>query len=113
NDGVLATMKLLVDAGADINARSITEPRGGRGGAPAEASQAAQYALSSRRGSQMPSAQAVPHETALHSRRPVSAHRRRGGLAPPRGGRAGAHRGNYAAALFPVPECVSLGGRLR
>src|SRR5688572_970815 len=66
NDGVLATMKLLVDAGANINARSITEPRGGRGGAPAETSQAAQYALSFRRGSQMPSAQAVPHETALH-----------------------------------------------
>jgi ankyrin repeat protein len=64
NDGVLATMKLLVDAGADINARSITEPR--RGAPPAEASQAAQYALNIRRGSQMPSAQAVPHETALH-----------------------------------------------
>jgi len=59
-------MKLLVDAGADINARSITEPRGGRGGAPVEASQAAQYALNVRRGSQMPSAQSVPHETALH-----------------------------------------------
>ena len=66
NEGVLATMKLLVDAGADINARSITEPRGGRGGAPAETSQAAQYALNIRRGSQMPSAQSVPHETALH-----------------------------------------------
>ena len=66
SEGVLATMKLLVDAGADINARSITEPRGGRGGAPAEASQAAQYALNVRRGSQMPSAQSVPHETALH-----------------------------------------------
>ena len=65
-EGVLATMKLLVDAGADINARSLTEPRGGRGGAPTETSQASQYALSFRRGSQMPSAQAVPHETALH-----------------------------------------------
>ena len=65
NEGVLATMKLLVDAGADINARSITEPR--RGAAqPEGASQAAQYALGFRRGSQMPSAQAVPHETALH-----------------------------------------------
>ena len=66
NEGVLASMKLLVDAGANINARSITEPRSGRGGAPAEASQAAQYALNVRRGSQMPSAQSVPHETALH-----------------------------------------------
>jgi ankyrin repeat protein len=64
-EGVLATMKLLLDAGADIHARSVTEPRrvatdsasaravaaGGRGGG---------------RGSQMPSAFAVPHQTALH-----------------------------------------------
>ena len=64
-EGILATMKLLLDAGADINARSVTEPRrvatdsasaravaaGGRGGG---------------RGSQMPSAFAVPHQTALH-----------------------------------------------
>src|SRR5438874_376505 len=37
NEGVLATMKLLVDAGANVNARMVTEPRGaapgGRGGA--------------------------------------------------------------------------------
>jgi ankyrin repeat protein len=65
NDGVLATMKLLVDAGANVNARSLTEPRG-RGAQPAGASQAAQYALGFRRASQMPSAEAVPHETALH-----------------------------------------------
>jgi hypothetical protein len=58
-------MKLLLDAGADIDARMVTEPRrvatdsasaravaaGGRGGG---------------RGSQMPSAFAVPHQTALH-----------------------------------------------
>jgi ankyrin repeat protein len=64
-EGVLATMKLLLDAGADIDARMVTEPRrvatdsasaravaaGGRGGG---------------RGSQMPSAFAVPHQTALH-----------------------------------------------
>jgi len=65
NEGVLATMKLLVDAGANVNARSVTEPRG-RGAQPAGASQAAQYALGFRRASQMPSAEAVPHETALH-----------------------------------------------
>jgi ankyrin repeat protein len=64
NEGVLATMRLLLDAGADINARMVTEPRrvvsndasqraaaaGGRGG----------------RASQVPSASAVPHQTALH-----------------------------------------------
>lgn len=64
NEGVLATMKLLVGAGADVNARSVSEPR--RGAPQAESSQAAQYALNFRRASQMPSAQAVPHETALH-----------------------------------------------
>jgi ankyrin repeat protein len=64
NEGVLATMRLLLDAGADINARMVTEPRrvvsndasqraaaaGGRGG----------------RASQVPSASAVPHQAALH-----------------------------------------------
>jgi len=58
DEGVLATMKLLLDAGADINARDVTEPRGngagGRGGG------------GGRRGSQVPSAGAVPHQTALH-----------------------------------------------
>jgi ankyrin repeat protein len=60
NEGVLATMKLLIDAGADVNARMVTEPRaaagaagaGGRGGG--------------RRGSQVPSPFAVPDQTALH-----------------------------------------------
>jgi uncharacterized protein len=64
DEGVLATMRLLLDAGADVNARMVTEPRrvvsndasaraaaaGGRGG----------------RASQVPSAAAVPHQTALH-----------------------------------------------
>ncbi len=55
-EDVLATMRLLVAAGADVNARSVTEPRaagGGRGGGV-------------RRGSQAPSPSAVPHQTALH-----------------------------------------------
>ncbi len=63
NDGVLATMKLLLDAGANINARMVTEP----GRNPAEgASQASQFAVAQRRPGQMPTAAAVPHQTALH-----------------------------------------------
>jgi len=89
DEGILATMKLLLDAGAKINARSMTEPRGaggGRGGpgggggagggapggaaagaTPDGAAARAQAAAgATRRGSQMPSALAIPNETALH-----------------------------------------------
>jgi ankyrin repeat protein len=74
DEGVLATMKLLIDAGANVNARSVTEPRGaaggrgGPGGAGGDGAAArAQAAVGAgRRGSQMPSALAVPHQTALH-----------------------------------------------
>ena len=63
NEGVLATMKLLLDAGADINARMVTEP----GRNPADGlSQASQFAVAQRRPGQMPTAAAVPHQTALH-----------------------------------------------
>ena len=62
NEGVLATMNLLVDAGANVNARMVAEP--GRNAADG-ASQASQYALGIRRPSQIPSAAAVPHQTAL------------------------------------------------
>ncbi len=80
-EGVLATMDLLIKAGADVNARSLFDPRApvnGRtsSGAPplarpaaagsAEYSASAQIALAFRRGSQMPSANAVPNQTALH-----------------------------------------------
>jgi hypothetical protein len=87
-EGVLATMELLVKAGADVNARMLLDrapgrggpagaaaPGGGRGGAPAAAAASAGPASDSasaliaqtfRRGSQMPSANAVPHQTALH-----------------------------------------------
>lgn len=70
-EGVLATMRLLIDAGADVNARMVTELRaaaGGRGGAGGDGAAArAQAAVGAgRRGSQMPSALAVPHQTALH-----------------------------------------------
>jgi ankyrin repeat protein len=66
NDGVLATMKLLVEAGADINARSVTEPR--RRPNPDESASAAYASSTARgvRGSQVPSPFAVPNETALH-----------------------------------------------
>jgi ankyrin repeat protein len=79
---VLATMDLLVKAGANVNARSVIDRNpggrggpggGGRGGAaPAPAAGAADDSASAkiaqtfRRGSQMPSAAAVPNQTALH-----------------------------------------------
>src|SRR5687767_3726006 len=63
NDGVLKTMRLLLDAGADINARMVTEPRRV---VPEGTSQAAAFASGLRRAGQMPSAAAVPHQTALH-----------------------------------------------
>jgi ankyrin repeat protein len=64
NEGVLATMRLLIDAGADINARMVTERRAP---APEAASQAASFAISLRgRPSQVPSPFAVPDQTALH-----------------------------------------------
>jgi ankyrin repeat protein len=63
-EGVLATMKLLVDAGANVNARMVTDsPRN------ADYSAAATAAARAGRGgraSQVPSASAVPHQTALH-----------------------------------------------
>jgi ankyrin repeat protein len=57
-------MRLLIDAGANVNARMVTEPR------PVVAegtSQAAAFAVVlRRRPSQVPSPAAVPHQTALH-----------------------------------------------
>jgi len=85
DEGVLATMDLLIKAGANINAHSVADRAagggrggGGRGGAGAPAvvtpaapgspnySASANIALAFRRGSQMPSANAVPNQTALH-----------------------------------------------
>jgi uncharacterized protein len=64
NDGVLATMRLLLDAGADINARMVAET----GRNPEDGlSQAAVFAVAARRRpSQMPTATAAPDQTALH-----------------------------------------------
>jgi uncharacterized protein len=64
NEGVLATMKLLLDAGADVNAKMVTEP--GRNPAEGLSNQAASLAAAQRRPSQVPTAAAVPHQTALH-----------------------------------------------
>jgi ankyrin repeat protein len=86
DEGVLATMAILIKAGANVNARSIVDPRpagggrggggGGRGGAAPTAGAGGFGAGESvgerlaqtmaRRGSQMPSANAVPNQTALH-----------------------------------------------
>jgi ankyrin repeat protein len=64
NDGVLETMRLLIDAGADVNARSVTERRTV---VPEGTSAAAEYGIRLRgRPSQVPSPFAVPHQTALH-----------------------------------------------
>jgi ankyrin repeat protein len=81
DEGVLATMALLVKAGADVNARSVLDRNSGSGYRPGRSAGAAAAAASGfgagesvgeriansfRRGSQMPSADAVPHQTALH-----------------------------------------------
>jgi ankyrin repeat protein len=64
DEGVLATMRLLLDAGADVNARMVSEPRVV---VPEGTSAAAEYGLRLRgRPSQVPSPFAVPDQTALH-----------------------------------------------
>jgi ankyrin repeat protein len=63
-EGVLATMTLLIDAGADINARMVNEPR--REVFDASAAQANVYASTLRgRPSQIPTPDAVPDQTAI------------------------------------------------
>jgi ankyrin repeat protein len=64
SDGVLATMRLLLDAGADINARMVTEPT--RLVPEGAAYRAAAAAGRAGRSSQVPGPAAVPHQTALH-----------------------------------------------
>jgi ankyrin repeat protein len=66
-EGVLATLELLVKAGADVNKQSVTDAR--RRAIDNAASAQDQYVVSTSRGvrgSQMPSPFASPHETALH-----------------------------------------------
>src|ERR1700691_4225448 len=72
DEGVLATMDLLVKAGANVNARSVIDRsliagRGGAGAFGAGESVGARIAQqNAHRGSQMPSANAAPNQTALH-----------------------------------------------
>jgi len=67
DEGVLATMELLINAGANVNARSLLD-RGPGGGAGAGAidSASATIARNFQRRSQVPSANAIPNQTALH-----------------------------------------------
>ncbi|MGP0073557.1 MAG: ankyrin repeat domain-containing protein [Bryobacteraceae bacterium] len=71
--GVLATMDLLVKAGANVNARSLFDrnltfgrPGGGAGFGAGDSVGARIAQQNARRGSQMPGANAVPNQTALH-----------------------------------------------
>src|SRR5215471_10811572 len=63
-EGVLATMNLLIKAGANVNAHDVMDRRIGRGYTPGE-SAASAASTRARRDSQMPSANAVPNQTAL------------------------------------------------
>jgi len=72
DEGVLATMDLLVKAGANVNARSVIDRslvagHGGAGAFGAGESVGARIAQqNAHRGSQMPGPNAVPNQTALH-----------------------------------------------
>jgi uncharacterized protein len=61
--GVLATLQLLIDAGADVNARMLTEENSGL--VYQGASRRADFSYNSR-GRQIPGPAATPHRTALH-----------------------------------------------
>jgi ankyrin repeat protein len=65
-DGVLKTMQLLLDAGADINARELTEPKGDAAAHQLVIEQRLSDYSYDYRGRQVPSQRAVPHRTALH-----------------------------------------------
>jgi hypothetical protein len=62
-EGIIETIKVLLDAGADINAQMVSEP--GRRFV-VNGSQLAQGNTYRARGQQVPSPLAVPHATALH-----------------------------------------------
>ncbi len=66
DEGVLATMRLLIDAGADVNARMVTEPKGESAAHLLVIEQRLSDFSYDYRGRQVPSPRAVPHRTALH-----------------------------------------------
>jgi len=66
DEGVVASMKLLIDAGSNVNAKSVTEPPRGGGGAAGGPGGRGGGGGGGGRGSQMPSANVVPNQTALH-----------------------------------------------
>jgi ankyrin repeat protein len=65
DEGVLATMDLLIRAGAAVNAHDLMDRRIGKGYVPGD-SAASAASQRGRRDSQVPSANAVPNQTALH-----------------------------------------------
>jgi ankyrin repeat protein len=65
-EGVLSTMRALLDAGADINAKMLMEPRGESAAHLLVIEQRLSDFSYDYRGRQVPSARAVPHRTALH-----------------------------------------------
>lgn len=65
-EGVLSTMRALLDAGADINARMLMEPRGPGAAHQLVIEQRLSDFSYDYRGRQVPSVRATPHRTALH-----------------------------------------------
>jgi ankyrin repeat protein len=66
DEGVLSTMRALLDAGADINAKMLMEPRGESAAHLLVIEQRLSDYSYDYRGRQVPSVRAVPHRTALH-----------------------------------------------
>jgi ankyrin repeat protein len=66
DESVMSTMRALLDAGADINARMLVEPQGEAAAHLLVIEQRLSDYRYDYRGRQVPSPRAVPHRTALH-----------------------------------------------